>query len=171
LIKAITDSTGRSGGQVKADLKKEGDLGLVAMVGTQPATLSLSERFYQNSKNSQKVLFKPKPLTLDFVFKNLKEIALSTGHSVSLPRRQEGAILTVITPRHRRKRRQSLPNSSLHARELRRNTSFGVWRANFGSATPRSPFWYLLPMPLSWQRKKRVSQAKNLHVPVSLKIC
>ena len=84
MIKAITDSTGRSGAQVKADLKKEGDLGLVAMVGTQTATLSLSERFYQNSKNSQKVLFKPKPLTLDFVFKNLKEIALSTGNSVSL---------------------------------------------------------------------------------------
>ena len=32
LIKAITDSTGRSGAQVKADLKKDGDLGLVAMV-------------------------------------------------------------------------------------------------------------------------------------------
>ncbi|KAF9787157.1 DNA ligase I [Thelephora terrestris] len=66
LIKAITDSTGRSGAQVKTDLKKEGDLGLVAM----------------NSKNGQKVLFKPKPLTLDLVFKNLKEIAMSSGHSV-----------------------------------------------------------------------------------------
>lgn len=32
LIKAITDSTGRSGAQVKANLKKDGDLGLVAMV-------------------------------------------------------------------------------------------------------------------------------------------
>ncbi|KAI9070063.1 hypothetical protein FKP32DRAFT_1670756, partial [Trametes sanguinea] len=34
-----------------------------------------------NSKNSQKTLFKPKPLTLPNVFKNLKEIALSSGHS------------------------------------------------------------------------------------------
>jgi len=34
-----------------------------------------------NSKNSQKTLFKPKPLTVPFVFTNLKEIALSTGHS------------------------------------------------------------------------------------------
>ncbi|KAH9898363.1 ATP-dependent DNA ligase [Cubamyces lactineus] len=65
LIKAISESTGRSMSVVKADLKKEGDLGLVAM----------------NSKNSQKTLFKPKPLTLPTVFKNLKEIALSSGHS------------------------------------------------------------------------------------------
>ncbi|OCH96116.1 ATP-dependent DNA ligase [Obba rivulosa] len=65
LIKAISESTGRSLAVVKADLKKEGDLGLVAM----------------NSKNSQKTLFKPKPLTLPFVFSNLKEIAQSTGHS------------------------------------------------------------------------------------------
>ncbi|KAI0825099.1 ATP-dependent DNA ligase [Trametes gibbosa] len=65
LIKAISESTGRSLAVVKADLKKEGDLGLVAM----------------NSKNSQKTLFKPKPLTLPTVFKNLREIALSSGHA------------------------------------------------------------------------------------------
>ncbi|KAJ7786291.1 ATP-dependent DNA ligase [Mycena metata] len=65
LIKAIGESTGRSIAVVKADLKKEGDLGLVAM----------------NSKNSQKTLFKPKPLTLSFVFSNLREIALTSGHS------------------------------------------------------------------------------------------
>ncbi|KAJ7630920.1 ATP-dependent DNA ligase [Roridomyces roridus] len=65
LIKAIGESTGRSIATIKADLKKEGDLGLVAM----------------NSKNSQKTLFKPKPLTLSFVFSNLREIALTSGHS------------------------------------------------------------------------------------------
>ncbi|CDO71595.1 hypothetical protein BN946_scf184911.g65 [Trametes cinnabarina] len=65
LIKAISESTGRSMSIVKADLKKEGDLGLVAM----------------NSKNSQKTLFKPKSLTLPTVFKSLREIALSSGHS------------------------------------------------------------------------------------------
>ena len=32
LIKAIVESTGRSNAVVKADLKKEGDLGLVALV-------------------------------------------------------------------------------------------------------------------------------------------
>ncbi|KLO17007.1 DNA ligase I [Schizopora paradoxa] len=65
LVKAIGESTGRSLATVKSDLKREGDLGLVAM----------------NSKNSQKTLFKPKPLTVPFVFSNLKEIALSSGHS------------------------------------------------------------------------------------------
>ncbi|KAH0838289.1 DNA ligase I [Lanmaoa asiatica] len=63
LIKAISESTGRSLAVVKADLKKEGDLGLVA------------------SATSQKTLFKPKSLTVAFVFTNLKEIALSSGHS------------------------------------------------------------------------------------------
>ncbi|KAJ2920210.1 hypothetical protein MD484_g239, partial [Candolleomyces efflorescens] len=65
LIKAIAESTGRRLDVIKADLKKEGDLGLVAM----------------NSKNSQKTLFKPKPLTLPFVFSNLKEIALTAGNA------------------------------------------------------------------------------------------
>ncbi|KAL1738955.1 ATP-dependent DNA ligase, partial [Schizophyllum fasciatum] len=65
LIKAISESTGRNQAVIKADLKREGDLGLVAM----------------NSKNSQRTLFKPKPLTLPFVFSRLKEIALSVGHS------------------------------------------------------------------------------------------
>ena len=37
----------------------------------------------KNSKNMQKTLFKPKALTVPFVFSNLKEIALSSGHSVS----------------------------------------------------------------------------------------
>ncbi|KAG6842225.1 hypothetical protein C0991_000195 [Blastosporella zonata] len=65
LVKAIAESTGRSVPVIKADLQKEGDLGLVAM----------------NSKNSQKTLFKPKPLTIPFVFQNLKEIALTAGNS------------------------------------------------------------------------------------------
>ncbi|GJJ13777.1 hypothetical protein Clacol_008034 [Clathrus columnatus] len=65
LVKAICESTGRSSATVKADLKKEGDLGLVA----------------QNSKNNQKTLFKMKQLTVPHVFKNLKEIALSSGHA------------------------------------------------------------------------------------------
>ncbi|KAJ3558816.1 hypothetical protein NM688_g696 [Phlebia brevispora] len=65
LLKAISESTGRSLSVVKNELKKEGDLGLVAM----------------HSKNSQKTLFKPKPLTVPFVFKNLEEIATSAGHA------------------------------------------------------------------------------------------
>ncbi|KAF8481925.1 hypothetical protein DFH94DRAFT_414559 [Russula ochroleuca] len=75
LIKAIGESTGRSLQLIKADLKKEGDLGLVAM----------------NSKNMQKTLFKPKPLTVPFVFSNLKEIALSAGHS------SQGKKVSIVT--------------------------------------------------------------------------
>ncbi|KZT02686.1 ATP-dependent DNA ligase [Laetiporus sulphureus 93-53] len=63
LVKAISESTGRSLAVVKADLKKKGDLGLVAMA----------------SKNSQTTLLKPKPLTVPNVFSSLKEIALSSG--------------------------------------------------------------------------------------------
>ncbi|KAI0031152.1 DNA ligase I, partial [Vararia minispora EC-137] len=62
LIKAISESTGRNLAAVKASLKQEGDLGLA-------------------SKNMQKTLFKPKALTVPYVFSNLKEIALSAGHS------------------------------------------------------------------------------------------
>ncbi|KAF9044554.1 ATP-dependent DNA ligase [Hymenopellis radicata] len=65
LIKAIGESTGRSLATIKAELKKEGDLGLVAM----------------NSKNRQKTLAKPKALTIPSVFSNLKEIALTAGNS------------------------------------------------------------------------------------------
>ncbi|KAG9022615.1 hypothetical protein FS842_006090, partial [Serendipita sp. 407] len=63
LIKAITESTGRSVANIKADLKKEGDLGLVAM----------------NSKANQKMIVKPKTLTVPVVFARLKEIALTSG--------------------------------------------------------------------------------------------
>ncbi|KAI9444788.1 DNA ligase I [Lactarius indigo] len=75
LVKAIGESTGRSLQLIKADLKKEGDLGLVAM----------------NSKNMQKTLFKPKALTVPFVFSNLKEIALSVGHS------SQGKKVSIVT--------------------------------------------------------------------------
>jgi DNA ligase-1 len=86
LIKAIGESTGRSLSVVKADLKKEGDLGLVAMVCMRNPDdlLHVNLTFVvQNSKNSQKTLFKPKPLTVPFVFSNLKVIAQSAGHSVN----------------------------------------------------------------------------------------
>ncbi|KAG8942456.1 hypothetical protein FRC04_003624 [Tulasnella sp. 424] len=65
LVKAIAESTGRKPKEVQADLKKEGDLGLVA----------------KNSKNSQRLLFKPKPLTVPFVFSRLEEIAKTAGNA------------------------------------------------------------------------------------------
>ncbi|CDZ97611.1 dna ligase i [Phaffia rhodozyma] len=63
LIKAIGESTGRAVAKVKTDLKKEGDLGMVAM----------------NSRANQPTMFKPKPLTVPFVFSRLTDIAYSTG--------------------------------------------------------------------------------------------
>jgi DNA ligase-1 len=81
LIKAISESTGRSLATVKADFKKEGDRGNGA-VSLLSLTLTTSLLHSQNSKNSQKTLFKPKPLTAPFVFSNLREIVLSSGHSV-----------------------------------------------------------------------------------------
>lgn len=47
------------------------------------ALVETDKKVMQASKNSQKTLFKPKPLTVAFVFSNLRDIALSSGHSVS----------------------------------------------------------------------------------------
>ncbi|KAK9322496.1 hypothetical protein V1517DRAFT_323310 [Lipomyces orientalis] len=63
LMKAVGECTGRSQAQIKADYQKTGDLGTVA----------------QNSRMNQPTMFKPKPLTAEGVFKNLKEIAKITG--------------------------------------------------------------------------------------------
>ncbi|KAH9810674.1 ATP-dependent DNA ligase [Melampsora americana] len=65
LIKAIGSSMGRTPTQVKADFKKVGDLGLVA----------------QNSRSTQKTMFKPKILTVNSVYQDLKTIATTSGHS------------------------------------------------------------------------------------------
>ncbi|WWC94896.1 hypothetical protein V866_001747 [Kwoniella sp. B9012] len=65
LIKAIAESTGRATAKIKEDLRKEGDLGKVAM----------------NSRNTQPTMFKPKALTVPYVFQNLTEIAKATGNA------------------------------------------------------------------------------------------
>ena len=67
LIKAIGNTTGRNPKQIKEDMVKIGDLGLVA----------------ESSKSSQKTMFQPKPLTLANVFGRLKEVAGMTGTAVT----------------------------------------------------------------------------------------
>ncbi|KAI9477143.1 ATP-dependent DNA ligase [Zychaea mexicana] len=65
LIKSIEKSTGRTVKEIQKDYHETGDLGTVA----------------KNSKNSQRVLFPPKPLTVSHVFKTLKAIAKIEGKS------------------------------------------------------------------------------------------
>ena len=140
LIKAISESTGRNAGLIKADLKKEGDLGLVAM----------------NSKNSQRTLFKPKPLTLPFVFSSLKEIALSTGHSVRAYHRLRytaGSLFISHKPRKCLSSRSFL----LHVKTLRPNMSCAVWRASCASGTRSDQYSSLWRMRQSWPRMRSVS--------------
>ena len=64
IIKAIADSTGRTTEQLKLDYKSRGDLGLVA----------------EASRATQRTMFKPKALTVEHVYKKLKEIAQLTGN-------------------------------------------------------------------------------------------
>ncbi|KAG7881034.1 hypothetical protein KL937_001881 [Ogataea polymorpha] len=65
LMKALATGTGRSMQQLKKDLGEYGDIGLVA----------------QKSRSKQSLMFKPQPLTVFQVFKNLKEIASMSGAS------------------------------------------------------------------------------------------
>ncbi|KAI8916019.1 ATP-dependent DNA ligase [Gorgonomyces haynaldii] len=63
LIKAIAQSTGKSTQAVKSLYESKGDLGLVA----------------QSCKSSQQVMFQPKALTTQSVFKMLKDISNMSG--------------------------------------------------------------------------------------------
>ncbi|KAK1922099.1 putative DNA ligase [Papiliotrema laurentii] len=65
LVKAIAESTGRATTKIKEDLRREGDLGKVAML----------------SRNNQPTMFKPKPLTVPGVFKDLSDIAKASGNA------------------------------------------------------------------------------------------
>ncbi|VVC39208.1 Hypothetical protein CINCED_3A009946 [Cinara cedri] len=66
LLKAIVQTTGRSMAQVKAEVKKIGDLGIVA----------------EKSKSNQKTMFKPARLTVKAVFDKLKDISEMTGNAI-----------------------------------------------------------------------------------------
>ncbi|XP_048575636.1 DNA ligase 1 isoform X2 [Nematostella vectensis] len=65
LMKAVSEATGRSLSQIKADLADKGDLGLVA----------------EASRSNQRTMFAPPKLTAASVYSKLKDIALFTGHS------------------------------------------------------------------------------------------
>lgn len=65
IVKAIAQSTGRTPQVIKADLRKVGDLGLVA----------------EQSRGKQKTLFAASKLTVPFVFKCLSDIAHASGNA------------------------------------------------------------------------------------------
>ncbi|KAI5719627.1 hypothetical protein M8J76_012712 [Diaphorina citri] len=65
LMKAISQCTGRTLAQLKADANSVGDLGLVA----------------ERSRSNQRVMFQPAPLTVATVFDKLKDIASMTGQA------------------------------------------------------------------------------------------
>lgn len=77
-MKAISEGTGRKLAQIKADFKKVGDLGTVA----------------QDSREKQKTLFKPKPLTVNHVFDKLTLIAKSSGTGAQ--KKKEGLIQQLL---------------------------------------------------------------------------
>lgn len=78
-MKAIAQSTGRSPQAIKTDLRKVGDLGLVA----------------QQSRGKQKTLFAASKLTVPFVFKCLEDIAKSSGNASQA--KKVGIINKVLT--------------------------------------------------------------------------
>jgi len=63
LIKTISESTGKPTTNIKARYRETGDLGLIAL----------------QARSVQPTMFKPKPLTVDTVFDNLKQIAKASG--------------------------------------------------------------------------------------------
>jgi len=65
LIKAISQATGRPNAKIKADMQSMGDLGEVA----------------ENSKGSQKLMFKPPPLKMEKVYGQLQKVAKVSGNS------------------------------------------------------------------------------------------
>lgn len=65
LLKALAEATGRENKLIKLDFNKLGDIGLVA----------------KQSRSKQPTMFKPKPLNVKTVFKNLTTIAKATGNN------------------------------------------------------------------------------------------
>ena len=84
LIRALAEATGRSESKVKLDLDRRGDLGVVAA----------------EARAAQKVMFKPKPLTVASVYAAFRDIAASSGTGSS--ERKRGLIKKLLSAAGRR---------------------------------------------------------------------
>ena len=84
LIRALAEATGRSESKVKLDLDRRGDLGVVAA----------------EARAAQKVMFKPKPLTVASVYAAFRDIAASSGSGSS--ERKRGLIKKLLSAAGRR---------------------------------------------------------------------
>lgn len=65
ILKALAEATGRKVAQLKSEVEKKGDLGLVA----------------ESSRTTQRTIFSAPKLTIDMVYKRLKEVAQMSGQS------------------------------------------------------------------------------------------
>ncbi|XP_065085378.1 DNA ligase 1 isoform X2 [Ochlerotatus camptorhynchus] len=83
LMKAIAQSTGRSLAQIKTDAQNTGDLGLVA----------------EQSKSSQRMMFRPAPHSVEGVFGKLREIAKMTG-TTSMAKKMDKIQSMFVACRH-----------------------------------------------------------------------
>ena len=84
LIRALAEATGRSESKVKLDLDRRGDLGVVAA----------------EARAAQKVMFRPKPLTVASVYAAFRDIAASSGSGSS--ERKRGLIKKLLSAAGRR---------------------------------------------------------------------
>jgi len=84
LIRALAEATGRSETKVKLDLDRRGDLGVVAA----------------EARAAQKVMFKPKPLTVASVYATFRDIAASSGSGSN--ERKRGLIKKLLSAAGRR---------------------------------------------------------------------
>ena len=81
---ALAEATGRSESKVKLDLDRRGDLGVVAA----------------EARAAQKVMFKPRPLTVASVYGTFREIAAASGSGSN--ERKRGLIKKLLSAAGRR---------------------------------------------------------------------
>ena len=79
LVRALVQATGRSQKAIKEELLRVGDIGLVA----------------ESSRCTQRMMFKPAPLTVETVFSKLQEIARFSGASSQLKKVEKVSSLLV----------------------------------------------------------------------------